>query len=82
MKFQLGFTHDEDFQAFSVNTTASEGLKMFAEDADVSGILREMTNAGGDHILDTFTAAVISRGRGKTHAIAFVDDSHHKVRNN
>ncbi|XP_045189160.2 spondin-2-like [Mercenaria mercenaria] len=73
----IGRTHSDQYTMWDEGTFASEAVQKFAEDSDVRGFDIEAQAYGG--IRDTFTAAPIRGGLGKTATNFITDGSHTKM---
>ena len=73
----LGRSHSDRYTMWKEDTYASESVQMFAENANTKGFDIEAQGYGG--VKDTFTAAPILGGLGKTVTNFIADGRHTKV---
>ena len=72
-----GRTHSETYSMWALGDYASPSVRQFAENGDTSGFDREAQSYGG--IRDSFTAAPIRGGLGKSGTNFITDGRHTKV---
>ncbi|KAL4231890.1 Spondin-2 [Mactra antiquata] len=73
----IGRSHSDQYTMWSEGEKATESVKTFAEDSNTRGFDVEAQSYGG--IRDTFTAAPIRGGLGKTATNFITDGSHTKI---
>lgn len=73
----IGRTHSDSYSMWSLGSYASPSVRQFAEDGDMTGFDKEAQSYGG--IRDSFTAAPIRGGLGKSGTHFITDGRHTKV---
>ena len=75
--WSTGRTHSDSYTMWAIDSYASPSVREFAEDGDTTGFDREAQSYGG--IRDSFTAAPIRGGLGKSGTHFITDGRHTKV---